>query len=74
MLEAAHLIDTLFGLVIAGGAWVINGLSAELKRITILLNQTRESYATKMELRDDMNKMMEILRRLEDKVDKLASR
>ena len=74
MLEAAQLIDTLFAIVITGGAWIINYLATELKRITILLNQTRESYATKLELRDDINRLMEVLHRLEDKMDKLVGK
>lgn len=74
MLEAAQLIDTLFAIVLAGGMWILNYLSSELKRITILLNQTRENYATKMELRDDINRVMEVLHRLEDKMDKLVGK
>jgi len=43
---------------------------AELKRIDILLNRTREDYATKNELREDMNRVMEALHRVEDKLDR----
>lgn len=70
----ANLIDTLLGLVLAGGTWWANGISKEQKRIEILLNKTREDYATRMELRDDMRQVMEALHRVEDKLDKVLSR
>jgi hypothetical protein len=68
------LIDMLLGLILAGGAWWANGMSQEQKRIEILLNKTREDYATRMELRDDMSKVMDALHRVEDKLDKVLSR
>lgn len=73
-MDMANLIDMLIGLVIVGGGWWANQMGAEMKRIQILLNKTREDYATKMELRDDMNRMMEGLHRIEDKIDRLIGR
>ena len=70
-MEMTNLIDMLLGVIVAGGAWFLVGLSNEVKRIGILLNRTREDYATKTELRDDMNRLMEALHRLEDKIDKV---
>lgn len=66
-----NLIDMLLGVIVAGGAWFLVGLSNEVKRISILLNRTREDYATKTELRDDMDRLMEALHRLEDKLDRV---
>jgi len=66
-----NLIDMLLGVILAGGAWFLVGLSNEVKRIGILLNRTREDYATKTELRDDMDRLMEALHRLEDKLDRV---
>ena len=73
-MELAHIIDTLIGIVVAGTAWFISGQSRELKRVEILLNKTREEYATRDELRDDMRRVMEALHRVEDKLDKVLSR
>jgi len=64
----------LLGLVVAGFAWFISEQNKETKRISILVNKTREEYATRMELRDDMNKVMDALHRVEDKLDKVLSR
>jgi len=73
-MEMASLIDLLIGLVISGGAWFIGGIAREQKRIDILLNRTREDYATKGELRDDRQNVMDALNRLDAKLDKLMSR
>lgn len=71
IVEMTNLIDMLLGVIVAGGAWFLVGLSNEVKRISILLNRTREDYATKVELRDDMDRLMEALHRLEDKLDRV---
>jgi hypothetical protein len=73
-MEMANLVDMLIAIVVAGGAWWINTMSKEQKRLEILLNKTREEYATKTELRDDMQRVMEALHRLEDKLDRVLSR
>ena len=69
-----NLIDMLLGVIVAGGAWFLVGLNSELKRLSILLNRTREDYATKNELREDMRQVMDALHRVEDKIDKVLSR
>ena len=68
------LIDILIGLVVAGLAWFLSDQNKEQKRLSILINKTREEYATRMELRDDMRQVMEALHRVEDKLDKVLSR
>jgi hypothetical protein len=73
-MEMTNLIDILLGLVVVGAGWWINSMSTEVKRLEILLNKTREDYATRMELRDDMSKVMDALHRVEDKLDKVLSR
>ena len=69
-MEMHSLIDMLVGLILAGGAWWANGVNKEQKRIEILLNKTREDYATRIDVRDDMRRVMEALHRVEDKLDK----
>jgi hypothetical protein len=73
-MEMTSLVDMLLGLLAAAGAWWANGMTREQKRVEILLNKTREEYATRMELRDDMRQVMEALHRVEDKLDKVLSR
>ena len=73
-MEMANLVDMLIGIVVAGMAWWVKTTSDEQKRIEILLNKTREEYATRSELREDMRRVMEALHRVEDKLDKVLSR
>lgn len=56
------------------GAWYLSGQSKEIKRIDILMNRTREEYATRTELREDMNRVMEALHRVEDKLDRALNK
>jgi hypothetical protein len=73
-MDMTSLIDMLLGLIVAGGAWWANGITKEQKRVEILLNKTREEYATRADMRDDMRRVMEALHRVEDKLDKVLSR
>ena len=73
-MEMHSLVDILLGLVIMGGGWWAKECHSEMKRVQILLNKTREEYATKAEVRDDMQRVMEALHRLEDKLDRVLSR
>lgn len=73
-MQMTSLIDTLIGLVVAGLAWFLSEQNKEQKRLNILINKTREEYATRTELRDDMRQVMEALHRVEDKLDKVLSR
>lgn len=55
--------------------WVLRGYVDDLKRITILLNRTREEiareYVTKTDAREDMNQVLERLKSLDDKMDRI---
>ena len=61
-------------LVIAPALWTFRSLMTEVKRIDILLNRTREDFATKEELRDDMDRVLEALHRVEDKLDRVLQK
>lgn len=55
--------------------WVLREKSAELTRVTILLNRTREEmakeYVTKTEVHADINRVMNRLEVLDAKLDRL---
>lgn len=59
--------------VIALVGWVLREKSAELGRITILLNRTREEiakeYVTKADVHHDINRIIDRLDRLDNKID-----
>ena len=62
--------NVILTLVIAPAVYSFRNLMSEVKRIDILLNRTREEFATKAELREDMDRVMEALHRVEDKLDR----
>ena len=66
--------NIILSLIIVPFGWVFTYLVKEGKRIQILLNQTRETYATKEDLKDNSNRIFETLHRLEDKLDNLLSK
>ena len=73
-IDAMLFWNIILTVVIAPVFWAFRQMFAEVKRLQILLNKTREDYATKFELRDDMRQVMEALHRLEDKLDKALSK
>lgn len=66
--------NILLTLVVAPAFWLFRSLIAEVKRVDILLNRTREDYATKNELREDMQHVVNALHRVEDKLDRALSK
>jgi len=65
------LLTFAFGLL----GWVLKSYVEELKRVTILLNRTREEmakeYVTKGEVHADINRVMNRLEALDSKLDRL---
>ena len=57
--------------VIAPAIWVFRSMFVEVKRLDILLNKTREEYAKREEVKQDMHDIMDTMQRLEDKLDKI---
>ena len=66
--------NVVLTLIIAPAFWTFRNLMQEVKRIDILLNRTREDYATRKELRDDMKQVVDALHRVEDKLDRVLSK
>lgn len=68
-----ELMDILLMIVAAGFGWWANNTTKEMKRLEILLNKTREEYATRGEVKAEMGRVMEALHRVEDKLDRILS-
>ena len=66
--------NVILTLVIAPAIWTFRNMMIEVKRIDILLNRTREEYASRAELKDEMQHLMDALHRVEDKLDRVLSR
>jgi hypothetical protein len=77
-MEMDALLNMVFAAVISGLGWWIKSQHDELKRVTILLNRTREEmakeYVTKDEVRTDMSRVIDRLEALDAKLDRLMER
>jgi hypothetical protein len=69
------LWNTGLSLVVGIVGWILKDKAAELVRVTILLNKTREEiakeYVTKAEVHADINRVMNRLEVLDAKLDRL---
>jgi predicted DNA-binding protein YlxM (UPF0122 family) len=69
------LWNILLSLLLTGMGWVLKEKSNELLRIQVLLNRTREEiakeYVTKQEVHADINRVLDRLDRLDEKLDRL---
>mgnify|MGYP000586529811 FL=1 len=73
-IDAMLFWNVILTMVLVPFGWIFNKTVNELNRVQILLNQTRETYATKEDLRDQSTRIFETLHRLEDKLDNLISK
>jgi len=71
-------IDIAMGLIITVGGWWCKNQHDELKRVTVLLNRTREEiakeYVSVTRQQSDMDRVIDRLDRLEGKLDRLIER
>ena len=68
--------NTLLTVFIGLLGWILKDKSAEINRLGILLNKTREEvakeYVTKIEVHADINRVLDRLDRLDTKLDRLV--
>lgn len=70
--------NAVLSFLVAVLGWVLREKSAELQRVTILLNRTREEiakeYVTKAEVHADINRVLARLDKLDEKLDRLMEK
>jgi len=64
-------VDAIIGVLICVIGYLWKSQADDVKRIDILLNRTREDFASRSELKEQMDRVLEYLHRLEDKLDRL---
>ena len=78
IMELDALLNMVFAAVISGLGWWIKSQHDEIKRVTILLNRTREEmakeYVTKTDNTVVLDRVMVRFDRLEEKIDRLMER
>jgi hypothetical protein len=69
------LWSSILTAALAGIGWYIRTYVSELQRLQILLNRTREEmakeYVTKVEVHADINRVLDRLERLDEKLDRM---
>ena len=74
-MEAGMVWSAVLSFFLGLLGWVLKNYVDELKRVTILLNRTREEiakeYVTKGEVHADINRVMNRLEALDSKLDRL---
>ena len=73
-MDLVHIIDGLIGVLVLGFGYWASTLSGEVKRIEILLNRTREDYASHSEVSDQITRLSEAMVRLESKLDRVLEK
>jgi Tfp pilus assembly protein PilO len=77
-MEMDALLNMVFAAVISGLGWWIKSQHDDIKRVTILLNRTREEiakeYVTKSDNTVVLDRVMVRFDRLEEKIDRLMER
>ena len=77
-MEMDALLNIVFAAVISGLGWWIKAQHDEIKRVTILLNRTREElakeYVTKADSSAVKSQIVARFDRIEEKIDRLMER
>ena len=63
--------NLILTLVIAPALWTFRNMMLEVKRLDIHLNKTREEYASRDDVKEEMKTVHEAMHRIEDKLDRL---
>ena len=61
-------------IIVVPFGWAFSKMFSEIKRLQILLNRTREDYATKSELQSETKEIKELILRLEVKLDRFIEK
>ena len=66
--------NIVLSFIVVPFGWAFGKMFAELKRLQILLNRTREDYATKLELRNETQEIKDLILRIENKLDRFIEK
>jgi len=65
------LLNIGLSTVLAIFGWILKSHVDEVKRLQILLNRTREDYATRADVHSDINRVLARIDNLDTKIDRL---
>jgi hypothetical protein len=73
-MEMSFLVDILIAVIIGGGAWYTNHLTARVSRLEERINATRETFIHKDEMSVMMGRIEDRFARLEDLLHRLMEK
>ena len=73
-LDPSLIWNLVLTLIVAPFAWAFSKMFQEVKRLQILLNQTREEYAKRSDVQEEVREIIGHLQRMEDKMDRFIER
>lgn len=73
-IDPAIIWNIVITLIMVPAGWYIANMAKEVQRVQILLNMTREDYMKRSEHSEETDRVLDHLRRLEDKVDRLIEK
>lgn len=73
-IDTSILWNIILTLVVIPFGWAFNKLFQEVKAQQILLRETREQYARRDDVKEDMDRIVQSLVRLEDKIDRMLTK
>ncbi len=73
-MEMGFLADVLIGVIIGGGSWYINHLTARVGRLEERINSTRETFIHKDEMAQMLSRIEDRFARLEDLLHRLMEK
>ena len=73
-MDSGMIWDAILSVFVPVAVIIVRSLSSRLEKTEDMLARTREEYATKYEMTNNMNNMMTAMRRLEDKIDELIKK
>lgn len=73
-MDSGMIWDAILSVFVPVAIIVVRSMSSRLDKVEDQLARTREEYATKYEMRENMAHLMEAMHRLEDKLDKVLSK
>ena len=73
-LDPMMVWNIIITVVLGPFAWAFSKLFSVVNRLQILLNRTREDYATKSELHNETKEIKELVLRIENKLDRFIEK
>jgi len=74
MSDTEMIWNLILSLFVPAALWIIRGLNSRIEKNEDLLARTREEYATKYEMQNQIRQIMETMHRLEDKLDRVLQK